>query len=53
MFEEDFRYTYICGENIINHFLKPAWFTGIFQVKVIAIFYGKFLYYGFSRIFLL
>ena len=50
MFEENFRYTHICGENIIV-FLKLAWFTGVFQVEVIAIFYGKFLYYGFSRIF--
>ena len=53
MFEENFRYTHICGENIINHFLKLAWLTGDFQVEVIAIFYGKFLYYGFSIIFLL
>ena len=39
IFEENFRYTHICRENIINLSLKLALFTRIFQVEVIAIFY--------------
>ena len=39
MFEENFRYTHICGENIINHFSKLA---EIFRLKLLPFFMENF-----------